>query len=141
MDNLAGAVTNEGTTLKIFADTIAKLTETNATLAASTKNNTSSTTASSSSTTSNFTVKQLQSAIRNKWSIGAYCSSHGYGVHKDHDSKTCPKKESGHNDSATRAKPGPCMNNKGWDRGINRDSNSTSDGYRGGYRGDRSRRK
>ena len=37
MDNLAGAVTNEGTTIKIFANTIAKLTETNATLAASTK--------------------------------------------------------------------------------------------------------
>ena len=141
MDNLAGAVTNEGTTLKIFADTIAKLTETNATLAAATKQNNNTNTAYSTSNTSNHTVRQLKSVILGKWSIGAYCSSHGYGVQKEHGSKTCKKKEPGHIESATRAKPGPCMNNKGWDRGINRDSNSTRDGYRGGYRGDRSRRK
>ena len=45
-----------------------------------------------------------------------YCWTHGYRVKKGHDSASCPAKDEGHKDAATRANT---MNgstaNKGWD--------------------------
>ena len=63
------------------------------------------------------TIKLLQSAIKNRWTVGGFCSSHGWGVAFRHSSATCNNKLPGHDDTATRANPaGPGKTkNKGWD--------------------------
>ena len=62
-------------------------------------------------------ISQLQAAVKGKWLPGNFCSTHGYGVGADHDSKTCAQKANSHVNTATRANPsGPGANrNKGWD--------------------------
>ena len=63
------------------------------------------------------TIKLLQTAIRNCWSIGGFCSSHGWGVVHLHTSSSCKNKAPGHIDTVTRSNPaGPgATRNKGWD--------------------------
>jgi hypothetical protein len=65
-------------------------------------------------------IRTLEAAIKNKWSVGGFCSTHGHGVSAGHDSKTCGTKGTGHVDSATRQIPaGPGKDkNKGWDTWI-----------------------
>ena len=62
-------------------------------------------------------IKLLQSEIKNRWIVGGFCSSHGWGVSYRHSSATCNNKLAGHDDTATRANPsGPVKTkNKGWD--------------------------
>lgn len=62
-------------------------------------------------------IQTLQSALKNRWVKGGFCSTHGHGVGAGHCSKTCGTKGSGHVDGATRANPaGPGKEkNKGWD--------------------------
>jgi hypothetical protein len=62
-------------------------------------------------------IKTLEAAVKSKWIVGGFCSTHGHGVGAGHCSKTCGTKGSGHVDSATRANPsGPGKDkNKGWD--------------------------
>ena len=50
-------------------------------------------------------LAQLKAALKGKWVSGGFCSSHGYGVSADHDSKNCKNKKPGHVDTATRANP------------------------------------
>ena len=62
-------------------------------------------------------LKLLQTAIRNCWSVGQFCSSHRWGVRHLHTSISCKNIAPGHVDTATRANlAGPgSTRNKGWD--------------------------
>ena len=66
-------------------------------------------------------IHTLKAAIKNKWVVGGFCSTHGHGVAVGHDSKTCGTKDVGHVDAATRKKPsGPGKEkNQGWDAWLN----------------------
>ena len=64
----------------------------------------------------------LQSAVKNKWKVEGFCSTHSHDVYVGHDSSNCAyKKDVGkagsHNVNATRANPvGPGKDfNKVWD--------------------------
>ena len=63
------------------------------------------------------TIKTLQAAVKNRWGVGGFCSTHGWGVRIHQTSGSCKKKGSGQIDTATRNKPaGPgATKNKGWD--------------------------
>ena len=63
------------------------------------------------------TIKLLQAAMKNRWSIGGFCSSHGWGVAYLHSSISCKNKSPWHMDTATRANTaGPgATRNQGWD--------------------------
>ena len=59
----------------------------------------------------------LQSAVKNKWKVGGFCSTHGHGVREGHDSRNCSSNKDDHGVKATRANSvGPGKDfNKGWD--------------------------
>ena len=64
----------------------------------------------------------LKSAVKNKWKVGRFCSTHGHGVSASHDSGNCTEnknlgKYGGHDVNATRANPVGLGKdtNKGWD--------------------------
>ena len=63
------------------------------------------------------TIKLLQAAIRNCWSIGGFCTSHRWGVGHLHTSTSCKNKAPKHIDTATCYKlAGPnATRNKGWE--------------------------
>ena len=73
--------------------------------------------AGAGATNDQHTIRLLQSAVKNRWIVGGFCSSHGWGVNYQHSSATCNNKLADHNDTATRANPpGPGKTkNKGWD--------------------------
>ena len=127
MDALALAASNEKTVLDNLVATNKTLTDATAkkiasiesllaTLAA--KSPSSSTPASGTSTDSKQ-LAQLKAALKGKWVSGGFCSSHGYGVSADHDSKNCKNKKPGHVNTATRANPAGHGHekhiNQGWD--------------------------
>ena len=60
-------------------------------------------------------VFQLRHALKSKWVVGAYCSTHGWGT--SHNSPDCPKKGQGHVNTATPANPSRpgIICNKAWD--------------------------
>ena len=60
-------------------------------------------------------IFQLRHALKIKWVVGAYCSTHGWGT--SHISPDCPKKGQGYVNNATQAnRSGPGIShNKGWD--------------------------
>ena len=62
----------------------------------------------------------LQAAVKNKWKVGGFCSTHGHGVRSSHSSNSCNNKKNGHVHVATRASPsGPGKDiNKGWDNWL-----------------------
>ena len=49
----------------------------------------------------------LQSSVNNKWKVGGFCSTHGYGVHSGHDSGNCADKKDGHDVNTTCSNPRP----------------------------------
>ena len=125
---MADAATNSGLTLS-------QLTDANAGLAAATSTQyqtikklltnikfSSSPNPRSSSTGAGATsdqqiIRLLQSAVKNRWILRGFCSSHGWGVSHQHSSSTCKNKMAGHVDTATRsntAGPGKTRN-QGWD--------------------------
>ena len=126
---MADATTNSGTAL-------AQLSEANARLASTTSsqyqhikkllNEIKSSAARPSSYAAGATIsdqntiKLLQSAIKNRWQVGGFCSSHGWDVAFRHSSATCNNELPGHDDTATRSNPsGPGkIKNKGWDSFI-----------------------
>ena len=59
----------------------------------------------------------LQAAVKNKWKVVGFYSTHGHGVLAGHSSTNCDDKRNGHVNAATRSSPaGPGKDiNKGWD--------------------------
>ena len=60
----------------------------------------------------------LQYAVKNKWKVRGFCSTHCHGVCAGHNSGNCAdKKDGGHDFNTTRTKSvGPGKDfNKGWD--------------------------
>ena len=127
---MAEAATNSGFTLFQLTDANARLTATTSKqykaiqkfltdikLSSSSPNTRSPRNGSSAATPDQKTLKLLQTAIRNCWSIGGFCSSHGWGVGHLHTSSSCKNKAPGHVDTANRDNPaGPgATRNKGWD--------------------------
>ena len=130
MDALALAAANEKVVLDNLVATNKTLSDTTAkkianietlvtTLCSLGKAANANTPAAPGSSTDSKQLAQLKAAIKGKWVTGGFCSSHGYGVNAEHDSKTCKNKKPGHVDSATRANPaGPGAEkhiNQGWD--------------------------
>ena len=58
----------------------------------------------------------LQAAVKNKWRVGGFCSTHGHGIRARHSSSNCNNKREGHVTTATQESPaGPGKNiNKVW---------------------------
>ena len=58
----------------------------------------------------------LQAAVKNKWKVGGFCSTHGHGVRFGHSSNNCNDKKNGHVNAATRASPAGLGKDikKGW---------------------------
>ena len=50
------------------------------------------------------TIKTLQAAVKNRWDVGGFCSTHGWGVGLHHTSGSCKKRGPGHVNTATRNK-------------------------------------
>ena len=77
----------------------------------------SSTGAGAGATDDQQTIKLLQAAIKNRWIVGGFCSSHGWGVGHLHSSSTCKNKMTGHVDTATKTNPADpgATRNQGWD--------------------------
>ena len=121
MDNLANASTNKKAVLERLLTLIQDLTEANVKLAGSNTNFT----ATNSKLTSDLRklCEQLNAAIKKLppgsntarpefvphtrdsptgWILGAYCFSHGYGLAKDHDSKSCRRRANNHQEGANR---------------------------------------
>ena len=48
---------------------------------------------------------QQQSARESNYDLNGYCWTHGYKVHKNHNSANCRSKAPGHQDAATRENP------------------------------------
>ena len=63
------------------------------------------------------TIKTLQTAVKNRWAVGGFCSTHGWGVGLHHTSSSCKNTGPGHIKTTTCDNPaGPGANkNKGWD--------------------------
>ena len=64
----------------------------------------------------------LQSAVKNKWKFGGFCSTQGHGVRAGHENGNCADKKDvgkagGHDVNSNHANPsGPGKDsNKGWD--------------------------
>ena len=59
----------------------------------------------------------LQYAVKNKWKVGGFCSTHGHGVRVGYNSGNCADKNDGHDVNAKHSNPvGPGKDfNKGWD--------------------------
>ena len=135
MDNLANAATNKKAVLERLATSIEDLTKANVKLAGSNTD----LAATNFKLTSDLRklCEQLNAAIKklppgsstarpefvphtrngpNGWILGAYCFSHGYGLAKDHNSKSCRPRANNHQEGANRCNT---MNgstaNKGWD--------------------------
>ena len=130
LNRMANDATNSGLTLFQLTDTNARLTATTSKqyeaikklltkikLSSSSPNPRSPSTGADAATTDQKTLKLLQIGIKNRWSIGGLCSSHGWGVRHLNSSSSCKNKAPGHVDTATRADPeGPgATRNKGWD--------------------------
>ena len=128
LDRMADAATNSGLTLFQLTDVNARHTATTtkqyeAIKKLLTKIKFSSSSAGTRSpstaiaTHDHKTIKLLQTSIRNCWSIGWFCSSHGLGVGHLHTSGFCKNKAPGHVDTTTCTNPaGPgATRNKGWD--------------------------
>eukprot|EP00804_Cyclotella_cryptica_P028661 CCRYP_008183-RA/>CCRYP_008183-RA protein AED:0.20 eAED:0.05 QI:0/0/0/0.66/1/1/6/0/1274 len=98
MDALALAATNDKTVLdnlvatnKMLSDSVAKKLAKIESLFA--KNPTNTSTLTSGSTNDARLVAQLKAAIKGKWAMGRFCSSHGYGISADHTSASCKNKK------------------------------------------------
>ena len=86
-------------------------------LSSSYPNTRSPITGAGAATTDHKTLKLLHTAIKKFWSIGGFCSSHGWGVGHLHSSSSCKNKAPVHVYTATQTNPaGPgATRNKGWD--------------------------
>ena len=132
LNRMADATTNSVTTLLQLTDANARLVsatsmqyQTIKKLLTQIKNSNSSSPnprssssgAGASATNDQQTIPLLQSAVKNRWIIGGFCSSHGWGVSYEHTSATCKNKLACHIDTATRSNPaGPGgKKNQGWD--------------------------
>ena len=130
LDRMADAATNDGLTLSQLTYANTRLASRTSTqyqvikkLLTEIKNSSSPNPRSSSSgagagaTNDQQTIRLLQSAVKNRWIVGGFCSSHGWGVSYQHTSATCKNKIAGHIDTATRSNPaGPRKTkNQGWD--------------------------
>ena len=76
-----------------------------------------STGAGAGATSDQQTIRLLQSAVKNLWICGGFCSSHGWGVSRLHSSSTCKNKMARHVDTVTRLNPTGSgkTRNQGWD--------------------------
>ena len=65
-------------------------------------------------------VATYKKAIQQRWMIGGFCSTHGFGVGYKHTSANCKEQCAGHIAASTRANPrGPGARiNVGWDKGL-----------------------
>ena len=110
LDQIAAAITQQYSEIK------AALTN----LAAATPIRNAGTRTGSPPTDQSETEKRiliLQAAVKNKWKVGGFCSTHGHGVRSGHSSNNCNDKKNGHVNATTRASPaGPGRDiNKEWD--------------------------
>ena len=109
---MADAATNSGLTLFQLTNANARLTSTTSNqyeaikkllteikLSSSSPNPRSQSTGAGA-TNDQKTLKLLQTAIKNRWSIGLFCSSHGWRVGHLHSSSSCKNKALGHVDTA-----------------------------------------
>ena len=128
---MANAATNSGLTLSQLTDVNARLSATTSTqyqnikkllkdikISSSSPNpRSSSTGVGAGATGDQQTIKLLQAAIKNRWIVGDFYSSHGWGVGHLHSSSTCNNNMTGHVDTATRKNPaGPgATRNQDWD--------------------------
>ena len=129
LDRMANAATNSGLTLFQMTDTNALLKATTSRQYVGIKKLLTDIKLSSSSPCTRYpgtsdaapdhkTIKLLQTAIRNFWSIGGFCSSYGWGVGHLHTSGACKNKMPGQVDTAANCDKleGPgATRNKVWD--------------------------
>ena len=114
LDHLTAAPTKQ------YAEIMAALTNVSAATAATPAATAATPTSNRTAGTRNSSLpsnQQLQAAVKNKWKVGGFCSTHGHGVRAKHSSSNCNDKREGHVTTATRASPaGQGKNiNKGWD--------------------------
>ena len=127
---MADAATNSGTTLLQLTDANARLASATSTqyqaikkllteikISSSPNPRSSRSGAGAGATNEQQTIRLLQSAVKNRWIVGGFCSSHGWGVSHQHSSSTCKNKMAGHVDTVTCSNPaGPGKTkNQGWD--------------------------
>ena len=132
LNRMADAATNSGTTILQLTDAYARLasatplqyqaikkllTEIKDSNSSSPNPRSSSSGSSAGATNDQQTIRLLDSAVKNRWIVGGFCSSHGWGVSYQHTSATCKKKLATHIDMSTRSNPdGPGKTkNQGWD--------------------------
>ena len=131
LDRMSNAATNSGLTLSQLTDANARLAAANSTQYQTTKKlitgikfsssspnpRSSSTGAGTGATSDQQTIRLLQTAIKNRWTVGGFCSSHRWVLSYLHSSSTCKNNMVGHVDTATRSKSaGPsATRNQGWD--------------------------
>ena len=127
LDQMAAADNNIGLTMSQLTDANARLSAatsmqyqtikkllTDIKLSSSPNPRSSSTGAGA--TSDQQTIRLLQSAVKNRWIVGGFCSSHGWGVSHQHSISTCKNKMAGHVYTANRSNPaGPRKTrNQGW---------------------------
>ena len=47
----------------------------------------------------------FQAAVKNKWKVRGFCSTHGHGIRSGHSSTNCNDKKTGHVNATTRSSP------------------------------------
>ena len=62
-------------------------------------------------------ILTLKSAVKDKWKVGGFCSTHGHSICAGHDSGNFSNNNDGHDVTSTRSNPvGTGKDfNKGWD--------------------------
>ena len=71
-------------------------------------------------------IQELEAAVRNKWHRGDFCSTHGWGVNKNHTSAKCRSQKPGHiatSNCAYAEVLGKTLD-KGWDDFLSRHSSN-----------------
>ena len=130
LNNMATAVTNENSILENIVEINASLTKITTNKfarikklllevksAASYGTPTPVTGKAAASIDRDCVVSQILVLFKNKWFVGGFYSTHGWGVGPDHSSSSCRSNKPGHVDTAARENPsGPGANrNKSWD--------------------------
>ena len=128
LNQMADAATNSGLTLSQLTDANARLASATSTqyqaikklltdITFSSSPNPRSSSSGAGATSDQQTIRLLQSAVKNIWIVGGFCSSHGWGVSHQHSSSTCKNNMTGHVDTATRSNPAGTgkTKNQGWD--------------------------
>ena len=122
LDHLAAAITKQYAEIKASLTNLSAATAATpaATATTPTSNRTAGTRTGSLPSDQRETEKRiiiLQAAVKNKWKVRGFCSTHVHGVRAGHSRSNCNNKREGHVTAATRASPAGTGGNinKGWD--------------------------